>query len=120
MINNKEKPDDEELIKLYYQIVALVSEGILSYYTAIEFTENILFQKNQDYYTKIFSILEKENKDLYPIFFNLVLTKILNKFQNSLEEQTLPIFELNIKNTFDALYAEYINRGLKEILKLIL
>ena len=115
----KEKPKDEEVIKLYYQIVALVSEGILSYYTAIEFTENILFQKNQDYSTKIFSILAKEDKDkdLYPIFFNLVLTKILNKFQNSFEEQTLPIFELKIKNTFDALYAEYINRGLKEILK---
>ena len=39
------KPDDEEVIKLFYQIVALVSEGILSYYTAIEFTENILFQR---------------------------------------------------------------------------
>jgi len=113
--NMKEKPEDEELIKLFYQIVALVSEGVLSYYTAIELTENILFQKNVDYFTKIFSVLE--NKDLYPIFFNLVLTKLLNKFQNSLEEQTLPIFELNIKNTFDALYAEYTNKGLKEILK---
>ena len=113
--NVKEKPEDEELIKLFYQIVALVSEGVLSYYTAIELTENILFQKNVDYFTKIFSVLEK--KDLYPIFFNLVLTKLLNKFQNSLEEQTLPIFELNIKNAFDALYAEYTNKGLKEILK---
>ena len=113
--NMKEKPEDEELIKLFYQIVALVSEGVLSYYTAIEFTENILFQKNVNYFTKIFSVLE--NEDLYPIFFNLVLTKLLNKFQNSLEEQTLPIFELNIKNAFDALYAEYTNKGLKEILK---
>ena len=113
--NIKEKPEDEELIKLFYQIVALVSEGVLSYYTAIELIENILFQKNVDYFTKIFSVLE--NKDLYPIFFNLVLTKLLNKFQNSLEEQTLPIFELNIKNAFDALYAEYTNKGLKEILK---
>ena len=113
--NMKEKHEDEELIKLFYQIVALVSEGVLSYYTAIELTENILFQKNVDYFTKIFSVLE--NKDLYPIFFNLVLTKLLNKFQNSLEEQTLPIFELNIKNAFDALYAEYTNKGLKEILK---
>ena len=113
--NMKEKPEDEELIKLFYQIVALVSEGVLSYYTAIEFTENILFQKNMNYFTKIFSVLE--NEDLYPIFFNLVLTKLLNKFQNSLEEQTLPIFELNIKNAFDALYAEYTNKGLKEILK---
>ena len=113
--NMKEKPEDEELIKLFYQIVALVSEGVLSYYTAIELTENILFQKNVDYFTKIFSVLE--NKDLYPIFFNLVLTKLLNKFQNSLEEQTLPIFELNMKNAFDVLYAEYTNKGLKEILK---
>ena len=109
------KPDDEEVIKLFYQIVALVSEGILSYYTAIEFTENILFQKNQNYFTKIFSILE--NKDLYPIFFNLTLTKLLNKYQNSSEEQTLQIFELNLKNTFKGLYAEYLTKGLEEISK---
>ena len=112
---NKKKPDDEEVIKLFYQIVALVSEGILSYYNAIEFTENILFQKNKNYFSEIFNILP--NVDLYPIFFNLVLTKILNKFQNSSEEQTLPIFELNIKNTFESLYAEYTTKGLKEILK---
>ena len=41
--NNKKRPLDEELIKLYYQILALISEGILSYYTAIEFVENIIF-----------------------------------------------------------------------------
>ena len=111
----KEKPEDKEVIKLFYQIVALVSEGILSYYTAIEFTENILFQKTQNYFTKICSILD--NKQLYPIFFNLVLTKILNQYQNSLQEQSLPIFELNLKNTFNSLYAEYITKGLKEISK---
>ena len=32
---NKIKPDDEEVIKLFHQIVALISEGILSYYTDI-------------------------------------------------------------------------------------
>ena len=112
---NKIKPDDEEVIKLFYQIVALISEGILSYYTAIEFVENILFNKTINYFTKIFSILK--NTDLYPIFFNLVLTKLLNKYQNSLEEQTLPIFEINLKNTFNSLYAEYITKGLNEILK---
>ena len=109
-------PDDEEVIKLFYQIIALVSEGILSYYTAIEFTENLLFQKKENYFSKIFSVLE-DNKDLYPIFFNLTLTKILNKYQNSLEEQTLSIFESNLKNTFKALYAEYTTKGLEEILK---
>ena len=109
-------PDDEEVIKLFYQIIALISEGILSYYSAIEFTENLLFQKKENYFSKIFSVLE-DNKDLYPIFFNLTLTKILNKYQNSLEEQTLSIFESNLKNTFKALYAEYTTKGLEEILK---
>ena len=112
-----DKPDDEEVIKLFYQIIALVSEGILSYYHAIEFTENILFQKNNDYKENIFSKLELENSDtdLYPIFFNLVLTKILNKYQNSLEEQSLAIFESNLKITFEEIYAEYVIKGLENI-----
>ena len=114
-----DKPDDEEVIKLFYQIIALVSEGILSYYHAIEFTENILFQKNNDYKENIFSKLELENSDtdLYPIFFNLVLTKILNKYQNSLEEQSLAVFESNLKITFEEIYAEYVIKGLENILK---
>ena len=112
--DNKNKPLDEELIKLYYQILALISEGILSYYTAIEFVENILFQKKKDYYKEIF----QESSDIdYPTFFNLTLTKILNRYQNSLEEKTLSEFELILKTTFKYIYSEYLIKGMKEILK---
>ena len=109
------KPEDEDVIKLFYQIAALVSEGILSYYNAIEFSENILFQKNKDYLKEIFSQCININE--YPIFFNLTLTKILEKYQNSLEEQTLTSFEYELQTTFNGLYAEYLTKGLKEILK---
>ena len=112
--DNKNKPLDEELIKLYYQILALISEGILSYYTAIEFVENILFQKKKDYYKEIF----QESSDIdYPTFFNLTLTKILNRYQNSLEEKTLSEFEQILKTTFKYIYSEYLIKGMKEILK---
>ena len=114
-INKGKKPEDEEVIKLSYQILALVSEGILSYYNAIEFVENILFQKTKDYLKEIFSEITDMNE--YPTFFNLTLTKFLEKYQNSLEEKTLPSFEYEFKTTFDGLYAEYLIKGLKEILK---
>ena len=114
-IIKEKKPEDEEVIKLYYQIVALVSEGILSYYNGIEFIENILFQKSKDYLKTIFS--QCNNINDYPTFFNLTLNKILNKFQNSLEEQNLSSFEYEMKTTFDGVYAEYITKGMKEILK---
>ena len=109
------KPEDENVIKLFYQIVALVSEGILSYYNAIEFVENILFNKKNNYSDIIFS--KCENIDEYPIFFNLTLTKILEKYQNSLEEKTLSSFEYELQTTFNGLYAEYLIKGLPEILK---
>ena len=109
------KPEDENVIKLFYQIVALVSEGILSYYNAIEFVENILFNKKNNYSDTIFS--KCQNIDEYPIFFNLTLTKILEKYQNSLEEKTLLSFEYELQTTFNGLYAEYLIKGLREILK---
>ena len=114
-INKGNKPEDEEVIKLSYQVIALVSEGILSYYNAIEFVENILFQKNKNYLKEIFSQITNIND--YPTFFNLTLTRILEKYQNSLEEKTLPSFEYELKTTFDSVYAEYLTKGLKEILK---
>ena len=63
--NNKKLPLDEEVIKLNYQILALISEGILSYYNAIEFIENIIFQKKKDYRSTIF---ESSTDQEYPIF----------------------------------------------------
>ena len=112
--NNKKRPLDEEVIKLYYQILALISEGILSYYNAIEFVENILFQKNKDYRKTIFEVCEDQD---YPTFFNLTLTKILNRFQNSLEEKNLNDFESILEATFKSIYAEYLVKDMKEILK---
>ena len=112
--NNKKRPLDEEVIKLYYQILALVSEGILSYYTAIEFVENILFQKNKDYRKTIFEVSSDQD---YPTFFNLTLTKILNRFQNSLEEKNLSDFENILETTFKAIYSEFLLKDMKEILK---
>ena len=111
---NKKRPLDEDLIKLYYQILALISEGILSYYTAIEFIENILFKKKRNYREEIFK--ESSDQD-YPTFFNLTLTKILNKYQNSLEEKTLPQFELIMESTFKYIYSEYLIKDMKELLK---
>ena len=113
-INDNEIPPDEDLIKLYYQILAIISEGILSYYTAIEFVENILFEKKLNYRTEIFKECTDEE---YPIFFNLTLTKVLNKYQNSLEEKTLNEFESILKKTFKYIYSEYLIKGMQEILK---
>ena len=113
-IKNK-KPEDEEVIKLFYQIIALISEGILSYYNAIEFVENILFKKSKNYLEVIFS--QCQNIKDYPTFFNLTLTKILEKYQNSLEEQSLSSFEYELQTTFNGLYTEYLIKGFKEILK---
>ena len=112
--NNKKLPLDEEVIKLNYQILALVSEGILSYYNAIEFIENILFKKNKDYRSTIFELSSDQD---YPTFFNLTLTKILNKFQNSLEELSLETFESHLETTFRAIYSEYLIKDMKEILR---
>ena len=112
--NNKKRPLDEEVIKLYYQILALISEGILSYYNAIEFVENILFQKNKDYRKTIFEVCNDQD---YPTFFNLTLTKILNRFQNSLEEKNLTNFESILEATFKSIYSEYLIKDMKEILK---
>ena len=112
--NYNKLPLDEEVIKLNYQILALVSEGILSYYTAIEFIENIIFQKKTDYRKSIF----QGCTDLdYPVFFNLTLTKILNKFQNSLEEKNLSSFESILKSTYNAIFSEYLIKDMKELLR---
>ena len=111
---NKNRPLDEDLIKLYYQILALISEGILSYYTAIEFVENIIYKKKKDYRNDIFK--ESSDQD-YPTFFNLTLTKILNKYQNSLEEKSLKELEIIMNSTFKYIYSEYLIKDMKVLLK---
>ena len=104
--------NDEEVIKFFYQVLALVSENILSYYNAVKFMDNFL--KKGMYKSEIFSKCKNED---FPKFFNITLTKILDKYQNSLEEKTLEKFEEEIKNTFRILYAQYESEGLEEVLK---
>ena len=109
---DKEEYNDEEVIKLYYQTLALISENILSYFNGIKFLKKLLI-KNK-YRTKIF---EKCTNQQFPIFFNLTLTKILDKFQNSLKEKSLKEFEEEMEKIFYSLYAQFESLGLEEILK---
>ena len=110
----KEKiPPDENLIKLYYQILALISEGILSYYSAIEFAENIIYSKSKNYKETIFKQLKI---DEYPLLFNLSLEKLLDKYQNSLEEKSLNKFESDLNFTFNSVYSQYLLKNEKDII----
>ena len=110
----KEKiPPDENLIKLYYQILALISEGILSYYTSLKFVENILFNKNNNYKSTIFNLCKEEE---YPLLFNLSLEKLLDKYQNSLEEKSLSKFESDLSFTFNSVYKQYLLKNTNDII----
>ena len=108
----QKKYNDENVIRLYYQVLALISECILSYYNGVEFLDNLLFKKK---YRK--DIFEKCTNEDFPIFFNITLTKILDKKQNSLKEITIPELEEEMKNTFKYLYDQYENEGMEEVLK---
>ena len=108
-----EKYNDEEAIKLFYQVLALISECILSYYNAVEFLDKLLY-KNK-YRQDIFSACTDND---FPLLFNITLTKILDKFQNSLKELNLVEFENEMKNTFDSINAQYESTDdLDEVLK---
>ena len=106
-------PLDENLIKLYYQILSLISEGILSYYTAIEFVENILYNKSKNYKETIF---KKCAENDYPLLFNLSLEKLLDKYQNSLQEKSLLKFESDLTFTFNSVYSQYLIKSPKDII----
>ena len=108
---NKEL-NDEEVIKLFYQVLALVSEKILSYYNAFKFLDNLL--NKCQYRDTIFSRCKDED---FPKFFNITLTKIMDKYQNSLEEKSLKEFEKEIEKMFKLLYAQYESEGFEEVLK---
>ena len=101
--------NEDQVIKLFYQILALVSECILSYYNASKLIENILDKK---YRSTIFNQCRHED---FPKFFNLTLNKILDKYQNSLEEKSLPDFENEMKKIFKPLYEKYELDGMEEI-----
>ena len=110
--NDDELYNDEETIKLFYQVLALISECILSYYNGVELLNNLLIK---DIYRK--EIFGECTDEHFPIFFNITLTKILDKYQNSLIERTLGEIEEEMKNTFNALFAQYESEGLDEVLK---
>ena len=110
--DDDEQYNDEETIKLFYQVLALISECILSYYNGVELLNNLLIK---DIYRK--EIFGECTDEHFPIFFNITLTKILDKYQNSLIERTLGEIEEEMKNTFNALFAQYESEGLDEVLK---
>ena len=101
---------ENQVIKLFYQILALVSECILSYYNASTLLDKLL---KGEYIKTIFKCRYED----FPKFFNLTLNKILDKYQNSLEEKSLKEFEEEMKNIFELLYAQYEILGLEEIWK---
>jgi RNA-dependent RNA polymerase len=107
--NVEDKDNENQVIKLFYQVLALVSECILSYYNAARLLDNLL---NGTYRNGIYELCRDED---FPKFFNLTLNKILDKYQNSLEEKSLKEFEEEIKNTYELLYAQYETEGLEEI-----
>ena len=107
--NVEDKDNENQVIKLFYQVLALVSECILSYYNAARLLENLL---NGTYRNGVYELCRDED---FPKFFNLTLNKILDKYQNSLEEKSLKEFEEEIKNTYELLYAQYETEGLEEI-----
>ena len=102
--------NENQVIKLFYQILALVSECILSYYNASRLLDKLL---KGEYIKTIFKCRYED----FPKFFNLTLNKILDKYQNSLEEKSLAEFEEEMKNIFELLYAQYEVLGLEEIWK---
>ena len=71
---------------------------------------NILIEDK--YRNTIFRLCRDED---FPKFFNLTINKILDKYQNSLEEKSLKDFENEMKNIFKSLYEQYEIVGMEEI-----
>ena len=109
---DEENCKDKEVITLFYQVLALISECILSYYNGEKFLDNLL---NKGMYRK--DIFDKCRDEDFPEFFNLTLTKILDKYQNSLMELTLEEFKKEMESQFNYLYDQYESVGKEEILK---
>ena len=109
---DEENCKDKEVITLFYQVLALISECILSYYNGEKFLDNLL---NKGMYRK--DIFDKCRDEDFPEFFNLTLTKILDKYQNSLIELTLKELEKEMESQFNYLYDQYESVGKEEIFK---
>lgn len=109
-IQPQEKVPDLYVLKLYYQILALISENILSYYNAIDFVENILMLKEKNYKESIFKECSLQD---YPLLFNETLTRILDTYQNSGDEYTLALFENLLRDTFVLVNNDFITKGME-------
>lgn len=109
-IQPQEKIPDLYVLKLYYQILALISENILSYYNSIDFVENILGLKEKNYKETIFK--DCSLKD-YPFLFNETLTRILDTYQNSGNEYTLTLFEGLLRETFALVNNDFLSKGME-------
>ena len=104
-IKENEKVPDIYIIKLYYVILALISENILSYFNAIELVQKILrLDDDIDYKLKIF---EESNNDEYPIFLTETLTRIIDSHQGSGKEYSISEFELLMREHFLFVYNNY-------------
>ena len=106
-INYNNKLFDIELIKFYYLILAIISENILSYFNCIEFIENLFFSKKD--YKKI---THANDNNLFPIFFNETLNRILDTHQNIGTEITIEQFEKELDQFYQIIQNEFNLNGL--------
>ena len=106
-INYNNKLFDIELIKFYYLILAIISENILSYFNCIEFIENLFFSKKD--YKKI---THANDNNLFPIFFNETLNRILDTHQNIGTELTIEQFEKELVQFYQIIQNEFNLNGL--------
>ncbi len=79
----------------------------------MEFSENIIYSKSQNYKEAIFKKIKPEE---YPLLFNLSLEKLLDKYQNSLEEKSLNELESDLNFTFNSVYSQYLLKSEKDII----
>ncbi len=111
LYDENNKIPELNIIKFNYLILAIVSEGILTYFNAIEFVDNLLFNK-KNYKQIIFDICS-ENE--FPLFLIESLNKLIDTFQNRGIEFILSDFEKELKKIFILVYNNYINFGIDYI-----
>ncbi len=111
-INNNQKLFDIELIKFYYLILAIISENILSYFNCIEFIENLFYKKKN--YKKILNV---NDNNLFPIFFNETLNRILDTHQNIGTELIIEEFEQELIQFYQIVQNEFNLNGLDYVIR---
>ena len=104
--NCEKEKEGIEVIKLCYQILAVVSENLLSYYNAIKFMEKFI---STDFYKKktFKEIFEECSIEKYPLFVNETLTRFLDANQSTQTQNSLAGFEQKLRDTFIVIFEEY-------------